>query len=998
MTILGGGNPRHPKIAHPSGDATFPRKRLFQALDDAASLPLLWISAPAGAGKTALASSYLRAKGKPLLWYTIDGTDRDPAALFHYLRLAAEPFEVRGDTRLPTFRPENFGGMDAFSGEFFSVLFALTDEPLTVVFDDCHALPPGSPVHALLACGVAAAPPGGRIIALGREDPPPVLARLRAQRRMKCLDWDELRFTRQEMASVLTASGHELDQGRIDKLHDLTEGWIAAALLITEGSGRDIALRPSAAAHAKVGVFDLFASEYLARVDHALKDFLLKTSFLTEMTPAMAEAVSGHPGADNILAELRRRNFFIEQVGDVEPTYRFHPMFREYLADTARRDLDPGSLGAAQRIAAGLLVERGAAEDAVRMLVEAGEHAALLGLVKANAEDLLRQGRFSTLGAWIGELPAELTASDPLLNYWSGLCLLHQAPVDARLLLERALNIFSAHGDVEGEFLAWASIVNSYLYEWNDFRPLDRWLDWLRERLGEHGGLLGGELGARVSTSMTAALMIRRPGGADTEAWIERTLDLARESLEPNVRMHALTYAVTFFYWTGNLDKGRAVLEEARGLADSPEASPLTVQTWKWFDASVDICVLAEAERGLSKVEDLFEFGRRKGLHVWDHMLFALGMYASLLVGDRNRAERYDREWRVILELSRNHMHCHYHYLQCLLAHMERDFDKALAHAETALRVATETGYVFAELLSQLAKVRVLLALGRREEAKILLTAALAGSRDARSRAFEFASLLLAARLELDGSGEGESGQALGQALALGREHGLFHLLWWWDEEEMAGLCARALRLGIEPEYVRELVRRRGLRLPADADVPEWPMPVHVRTFGGFELRVNGERVRFSGKVQKRPLDLLQALIACGGRDVGQERLCDCLWPDSEGDQARTALATTLHRLRRLLGRAEAITLNGGRLSVNTAICKVDALAFEQTASRALMLLERSDRESLAEGRRLAENALGFDIGAFLARSEEQPWILAARARLSQLGERLNKAASGKRS
>ena len=42
------------------------RKRLFKALDEARSRPVIWIAAPGGAGKTTLVTSYLKEKTFPV--------------------------------------------------------------------------------------------------------------------------------------------------------------------------------------------------------------------------------------------------------------------------------------------------------------------------------------------------------------------------------------------------------------------------------------------------------------------------------------------------------------------------------------------------------------------------------------------------------------------------------------------------------------------------------------------------------------------------------------------------------------------------------------------------------------------------------------------------------------------------------------------------------------------------------------------------------------------
>ena len=74
------------KIIPPQLKKSCVRKRLHDWLD-AARGPAVWISAPAGAGKTTLASDYLRARRFPALWYQVDAGDGDIASFFYYMGL-----------------------------------------------------------------------------------------------------------------------------------------------------------------------------------------------------------------------------------------------------------------------------------------------------------------------------------------------------------------------------------------------------------------------------------------------------------------------------------------------------------------------------------------------------------------------------------------------------------------------------------------------------------------------------------------------------------------------------------------------------------------------------------------------------------------------------------------------------------------------------------------------------------------------------------------------
>jgi DNA-binding SARP family transcriptional activator len=148
-----------------------------------------------------------------------------------------------------------------------------------------------------------------------------------------------------------------------------------------------------------------------------------------------------------------------------------------------------------------------------------------------------------------------------------------------------------------------------------------------------------------------------------------------------------------------------------------------------------------------------------------------------------------------------------------------------------------------------------------------------------------------------------------------------------------------------------------------------------------------GGWISFSGKAQRRPLDLLKVIVACGGREVSEERVIEALWPRIDGDSAHQSFTITLHRLRKLLGIERAVQLSDGKLSLDGRFVWVDTWAFEQVTVRIQRALNpqlgmaRSDRDSLTElSRKLVEHY----AGPFLGSEPEHAWMLPLRDRLRQ--------------
>ncbi len=198
-----------------------------------------------------------------------------------------------------------------------------------------------------------------------------------------------------------------------------------------------------------------------------------------------------------------------------------------------------------------------------------------------------------------------------------------------------------------------------------------------------------------------------------------------------------------------------------------------------------------------------------------------------------------------------------------------------------------------------------------------------------------------------------------------------------------ARVCALGLEHQIEAAFVREVISARGLEA-VRPDLSAWPWPIRVLTLGRFQIELRGERLAFAGKVAKKPLELLQFIIASGGSDVSTATVMFALWRELEGDKARSAFNVALHRLRKLLGNDDAVVLELGSVSLNPKLLWVDCLAFEQLVDGAGATSSATQSATLAPAAAAgAQRALAMYGGHFLHETEDEPWQMVCRSRLA---------------
>jgi ATP/maltotriose-dependent transcriptional regulator MalT len=956
------------KLCRPDVRGAVLRLRLFRALDRTAVRPVTWIWGPPGAGKTTLAASYVAARGLRGLWMHLDDGDADVASFFVHLAAAAP----RRRRPLPVLSPEYRLALPEFTRRSFRELFGRLPTPFCVVFDD-HGNASGGELDEVLAEGLAQVPPGGRVLVTSRARPPPAFARLEAGQALALLDGEALRFTQAESRALLRRMlGRPVAAARLQALQARTEGWAAGLVLLADAGPGAAAGEPGSPV-----VFDYFAREVLREMPPEQRRALLELALLERPTVALAEAVTGRPEAGRVLAELHRRGYFTSADGRPERAYRLHPLFRDFLLAEARTALSPARRRALRRSAASALERAGAWEEAAGLWRDAGDPGALARLVRTRAPALLAQGRHRTLLDWLAALPDALVDRNPWLGYWRALALQPSDTAACRARLERAFAAFSARRDTEGTCAAWCAGVQTLAHELDDLTLLDAWIDRLARLPPARGRFPSPVVEHRVAHTAILALTLRQPDHPELRGWAARAQRLARAEVEPTQRLEGLCVGITHHLWCGAPGQAVTLARSARELSASKDVAPLLRVLAKMLVARTAwLCAAPthwrdEAEQGLALAAEYgIEPYRTQLLHECAAILLGGGGGGG---GEpaRRLLERAAPDPEQ-LPIDVRSVHFALRAWEALLA---GEASAALRAAERACQLTAEAGMPIPVSITEILRAEAWRAAGHRERARLGLARVAESAERTGSALLLWSAELARADAALADGDRPAALAALRRALATGREQGLVSA-YGWRPAPMARLCAVALEAGIEPVFARELIARHRLKPPVGLLGREaWPWPIEIDTLGGFEIRREGAAVAGGRKAQRKPLELLQALLVAGRRGMRETELADRLWPDAEGDAARTALGTALHRLRRLLGREDAVRRQHGRLALDPGVCWVDAWDLDGWLDRAAAM-QGPDAE------RALDRALALYAGPFLDDGEDAPWAAPFARRL----------------
>jgi LuxR family transcriptional regulator, maltose regulon positive regulatory protein len=582
---------------------------------------------------------------------------------------------------------------------------------------------------------------------------------------------------------------------------------------------------------------------------------------------------------------------------------------------------------------------------------------------------------------WLRALPVELVEANPWVRYWAGASQVAVAPSQARDQLARAHDAAAERGDVMCQVQCAAAIVESCCIEWTRFSLMDPWIPMLERAIDEKLPWPSADAHLRAMNALLSALAYRCPEHDLLPLCVERTLTLLSSAADPNIKVVA---ASTLTNHGGHSAQPRIV-----------RAGLLLLEQW------IDDPAVAMPNRGAglfsliwgrhcfrdltgarAAVEALESLADESGLTYLGTFSAFMGANVEGAYGDMSLARRWFEKLRERTHPSRWYDRAVYCCTAVWMGMYERNPKLALTYGAEGIALIAD-GVANSAIQW---RFPVAVAHAHRGDAAAVqrLLAEIRGFMDKhRLKAWgalcRAAEAILALRL-LDR-------EALVRALAdmLHLQHGLEEANLWYLRADLPEIFSAALAENIDPDEVRRLIRAFGVPAPTVLADP-WPWPVRIRALGTFSIEIDDAPLVFKGKVPKKPLSLLKALICFGASEVPISRLADALWPDLDGDDALRAFHTALFRLRALLRYDNLLVLSDGRLTLDRHRTWVDAMVFQELCAAAM-----------AKDIHAAHRARSLYAGAFLEGEPDSLWAIEIRTRMERMRRSIDHGLSNAR-
>jgi LuxR family maltose regulon positive regulatory protein len=331
--------------------------------------PLTVVTGPPGAGKTMALALWAAADAGTVAWVGLDEYDNRPEVFWSHVVAALRRSGVAVPTAVPAAARGRAG--DRVFVQRLAAALAARDLPVTLALDDLHLLAEPRVLDGLDFV-LRNAGAGLRLAVASRMNPLLPLHRYRLAGQLAEIRAADLAFSVPEARLLLAAHDVMLPTDCLERLTRQTEGWAAglrlAAISLAAHPCSDQVVRDLAAEDSPLTGY--LVQEVLGGQPPEVREVLLCTSILEQVSAEAAVAVAGNDRAAGILMALVRANAFIEPAGSGR--YRYHPLFAEVLRRELRRE-HPDRMAALHCRAARWYGRASLLTDAVRHAARAGD-------------------------------------------------------------------------------------------------------------------------------------------------------------------------------------------------------------------------------------------------------------------------------------------------------------------------------------------------------------------------------------------------------------------------------------------------------------------------------------------------------------------------------------------------------------------------------------------------------------------------------------------------
>jgi ATP/maltotriose-dependent transcriptional regulator MalT/DNA-binding SARP family transcriptional activator len=892
-------------------------------------------------------------------------------------------------------------------------------EPVRIFLDNLENLIANSPSLHFIRVLLAEAPPQVYFTLMSRTSPPLPLQQMKIRREAHVLTNELLAFNVEE-TSVLFRNVFDmpLSGNVLNRVHQFTEGWIGGLVLLADVlKGIPVEqhkryLAEHIPERFKTEIFNYFGEEILSNQPPNVQKVLTQSCIFDLVDPKIAGECISVQGVDDIIEDISRTSQFVETVYDPNGQWglRYHNLFRGFLKERLLSGMDKSQLRVLYEKAAHLYQQHGQIETAVKFYLEAGAYPKAVSALRQVAIPMLMIGRYNDLARCLEKLPKKMVQEDPWLLYYLSMTVRFIEITENAKRLSKAYYLFEAKGELSGQLLALAMLIEASILGGQDLIPMAQLLEqaenliksdtsdqfllekamlWLQMGFGYT--LRGGQPRKGNWACQNAYLIARR---------------LKALPLQANALINALL-SKTFGGDFADADKTARKIENLLKKEDFPELRVLYyINLFQFYNFNGEF----------KKARDLIETAQQEAQQLGLLYLYpAIQLQLLCLLPQMDAFNEAEEIGESLVAMATSLGHLFYQGLAMLflgISHYRKcDFEKAREFVLKSKKIflSKEANSPTQLYLSNLVMGLIYTNQGKYRLAETELNRFLEIEKTLNNPISDIHYCLATSLLKHREGRLDTAADHLFKGFEIAHKEGIDHVIW-LSSTDMMQACILALeftegtafdhaahilvaRFGSNAidelarleQRATKKVKAQALSIEAAIDRSSAPR-VTIHTLGAFEVYIGDEPLHEAGWQRHQAQTLLKAIVARGSRRIPRDLLMEDLWPENDAKTAEQNFKVTLHRLRKSL-HAEMdkrigslyVHLKHNLVSLDEELCDVDADRFQSLVEQGSYYFKKGVWKK-AEA--LLKSAVELYKGDFLPQDLYDDWALLTREKL----------------
>lgn len=448
-------------------ESSLPRERLLNLLRKNLNKELILICADAGYGKTTLLSHFCKQIPGAFIFYTLEPSDNDLATFFSYLTAGIQKKythfgkrtkSVVGKTQNP----------EILVGTLVNELMEYVKEKFYIIMDDYQFVQNNKTINKALDFFIEHMPPQIHLLIASRLTPQLNLVNYLTKQKLFKIEKEHLQFSTEEIQLLLNdIYGLQVTENDINRIREHSEGWITAIQLVLLRISTSSANRVNQTLDGYVSsgqdIFDYFAHEVFEKGLKDMQDFLIKTSFLENMTPKICDELCAMSNSVEVLKKLVQENIFISRTG--EYIYRYHPLFKNYVNDVAEKRYGIKYIYNVYSEVGRIFEKQRDFDLAIDYYLRANNYKQAIICFRKISYDIMDAGGVNRIKSWLELFPDDYFNDDPWLLAMKSRVMRITHSLGAKLdLSKRAIAVAKRKKDYNNLF--WAYYEAALDYSW----------------------------------------------------------------------------------------------------------------------------------------------------------------------------------------------------------------------------------------------------------------------------------------------------------------------------------------------------------------------------------------------------------------------------------------------------------------------------------------------------------------------------------------------------